>query len=79
MEDSTVYSGPLDAESRELFWHHMVPKEEGYVYPLWNFDFYREGKLVFSIQDFSVCLACTSPEMLEIFSEQGIDLMSLEG
>ena len=79
MKDSTVYRGPLNAKSRELFWHHMVPREDDYVYPLWNFDFYREGKLVFSIQDFSVCLAYSYPEMMEIFAEQGIDLLSLEG
>ncbi|WKA51857.1 hypothetical protein QWY22_04430 [Planococcus liqunii] len=79
MKDSTIYSGPLNAESRELFWHHMVPREDDYVYPLWNFNLYREGKLVFSIQDFSVCLAYSYPEMLEIFAEHGIDLLSLEG
>lgn len=79
MKDSTVYSGSLSAESRELFWSHMVPREEECLYPLWNFDLYRKDKLVFSIQDFSVCLAYSYPEMLEIFAEQGIDLLSLEG
>ena len=78
MKGSTVFSGKLDDNARKIFWHHMAPGFEGYSESLWNFDFYRKGLLFLSIQDFSVCLIYSYPEVIEFLEQQGIDIFNLE-
>lgn len=73
MAGVNLYTGTLDASSKELIIKYMHAEAERYGYSLWNFSLYEGDVELLNVADFHDCLINMDSNLVRILKEKNID------
>ncbi|WP_027726262.1 hypothetical protein [Tuberibacillus calidus] len=79
MENSVCITGPLNDEAKNTFYKYVKDNhDDKYPARLWTFFLVKNKTKVFKIDDFTVCILETKPELMEKLNKLGIDFDDID-